>query len=958
MKKIYIQLLLMLCISLNVYGQATEQNIEQRLRSYFSNYKNEQANIGRSQLKSFDIDYNRRKITIYANDTFGYQPFTESSVKSIYAQVKQLLPGPVNYFDLTIYADGKPIEHLIPNLYKKQAITDKIYDKKHYKSTVAWVENISRPIEIKQGLQNKHIALWQSHGRYFAQDRGTWKWQRPRLFGTTEDLLTQVFVVPYIIPMLENAGAVVYTPRERDWQRNEVIVDNDSHNNKGSYLEVSYKKYKWEKSLRAGFAQKRTVYTDQQNPFTEGTARTIRTIKKKEKAFAEWIPNIPEKGKYAVYISYQTLPESVPDAKYIVFHNGGATEFVVNQQMGGGTWVYLGTFEFDKGKNDYGMVILSNESKHKGVVSADAVRFGGGMGNIVRGNSTSGLPRFLEGARYNAQWSGFPYTIYSRSKGTNDYNDDINVRSLATNYLSGGSVFNPKEEGLKVPIELSLGVHTDAGYTGTDEHIGSLGIYTTNYANGLLGSGLSRYASRDFADIVLTNLQKDLSLKIGTQWARRSLWNRNYSETRLPQVPSMILELLAHQNFPDMKLAYHPKFQFTVGRSVYKSILKFLSTAHGEQYTVQPLPITHFAIEKGRKKHTFTLSWKGEKDVLEPTATPEGYIVYTRIGYGGFDNGTYVTGENYTFKAEPGLVYSFKVTAVNKGGESFPSEILSAYQAPKERGTLLIVNAFDKVSAPATIETTGEEGFDLLEDAGIPYMKTPVFCGIQQTFSVEGRGKETADGTGYSDATWEGRIIAGNTFDYPFIHGKAIQAIGGYSFVSASDEAIEENQVSLEKFLAIDLIFGADDKGFSANMQRQLRKYAQQGGNLLLSGAAIGTNMKDYNAQLLFLSEIFKYQATYDQVDKYSSEIYGANTRFSIQRTLNEDIYVPARTTSILPTEGAFSTYLYAGSNKGAGVAYSGPSSVFVVGFPIENITTEAGRVAVVRDAFSIFKLK
>ena len=29
--------------------------------------------------------------------------------------------------------------------------------------------------------------------------------------------------------MLENAGAIVYTPRERDWQRNEVIVDNDTH---------------------------------------------------------------------------------------------------------------------------------------------------------------------------------------------------------------------------------------------------------------------------------------------------------------------------------------------------------------------------------------------------------------------------------------------------------------------------------------------------------------------------------------------------------------------------------------------------------------------------------------------------------------------------------------------------------------------------------------------------------
>ena len=41
------------------------------------------------------------------------------------------------------------------------------------------------------------------------------------------------------------------------------------------------------------------------------------------------------------------------DAKYLVFHKGGVTEFKVNQQIGGGTWVYLGTFEFDKGNNDY-----------------------------------------------------------------------------------------------------------------------------------------------------------------------------------------------------------------------------------------------------------------------------------------------------------------------------------------------------------------------------------------------------------------------------------------------------------------------------------------------------------------------------------------------------------------------------------------------------------------------------
>ena len=33
--------------------------------------------------------------------------------------------------------------------------------------------------------------------------------------------------MPYVIPMLQNAGAIVFTPRERDWQRNEIVIDND-----------------------------------------------------------------------------------------------------------------------------------------------------------------------------------------------------------------------------------------------------------------------------------------------------------------------------------------------------------------------------------------------------------------------------------------------------------------------------------------------------------------------------------------------------------------------------------------------------------------------------------------------------------------------------------------------------------------------------------------------------------
>ena len=69
-----------------------------------------------------------------------------------------------------------------------------------------WVFNASRPYFVTAGLQNRHLSLWASHGRYWDAERG-WKWQRPNLFCTTEDLFTQTIVVPYLIPMLENAGA-------------------------------------------------------------------------------------------------------------------------------------------------------------------------------------------------------------------------------------------------------------------------------------------------------------------------------------------------------------------------------------------------------------------------------------------------------------------------------------------------------------------------------------------------------------------------------------------------------------------------------------------------------------------------------------------------------------------------------------------------------------------------------
>ena len=104
-----------------------------------------------------------------------------------------------------------------------------------------WVDNVSRPYRITKGLQKRHLSLWASHGSYYDIASGKWMFQRPTLFCTNEDLFTQTIVVPYLIPMLERAGAVVFTPRERDWQRNEVIVDNDDHHSLLGYRETGFR---------------------------------------------------------------------------------------------------------------------------------------------------------------------------------------------------------------------------------------------------------------------------------------------------------------------------------------------------------------------------------------------------------------------------------------------------------------------------------------------------------------------------------------------------------------------------------------------------------------------------------------------------------------------------------------------------------------------------------------------
>lgn len=384
--------------------------------------------------------------------------------------------------------------------------------------------------------------------------------------------------------------------------------------------------------------------------------------------------------------------------------------------MGGGTWIYLGTFPLEAGYSDTEPVVtLSNLSKTAGkIITADAVKIGGGMGNIARSDrrsdvyfdpstpeepiiplaeninpadteeesedaevedeeieeeeteeadkviannegdlsekadttnlksiidpvvkkgmppvfKTSGMPRFLEGARYWMQWAGMPEDIYSPYHGTDDYKDDYTARGHWVNYLAGGSRVLPNQDGLNIPIDVVMALHSDAGKRADDSFVGTLGIYYTNGGDSYV-DGTPRANSRTLTDMLMRQITGDIRQVWEPQWTRRSMWDKSYVEARVPEVPTALIEFMSHQNFADMWYGLDPSFRFTVGRSIYKALGRFIAERKDRKFVVQPLPVKDFAIKR-TKAGLYRLSWHPTQDRLEPTAVPNKYFILER----------------------------------------------------------------------------------------------------------------------------------------------------------------------------------------------------------------------------------------------------------------------------------------------------------------------------------------
>jgi N-acetylmuramoyl-L-alanine amidase len=952
---IKISLFLFLFFSFPVQQQAQTlpEETKSSIEKYLTELIRQQTSVRSITIDSVAIE--KKKIKLFVSENLSYGRFDKVMTDTVYSRIKSLFPSEWQRMTVELYSDGYKIEDYIP-LYRKERFTNQV--------NTPVKKNNSIPYKITKGLQNKHIALGPSHGWYYNSSKNRWEWQRARLFQTVEDVFTQSFVLPYLAPMLENAGATVFIPRERDTQTHEIIVDNDENVSQGKseYFETAGDE-QWISGEYAGFAHLKAVYQDGENPFKDGTYRQIQTVKKGKTSACTWLPDIPEKGKYGVYIAYISLENSTKDALYTVYHTGGKTEFSINQTMGGGTWIFLGFFDFDKGVNEQCKIVLSNISKEKEkILTADAVKIGGGIGNIARGEplEPSGRPRYIEGSRYWLQWAGLPDSIYSWTKGEKDYIDDYQSRGLWVNHLIGS----------QVPIDAVLSFHTDAGTTYNDSIIGTLGICMTHYKDEKFDDGKPRILSRDLVSTVMDEMIRDIRLQFDPAWTRRHIWNRSYSEARLPEAPTMLLELLSHQNFADMRYGLDPEFRFTVSRAIYKGFLKFIAYQYQSDYVIAPLPVKSFSAQFADETHV-KLEWQATVDSLEPSAFPTKYVVYTAVDDNGFDNGQIVSQKQAiaVLPVEKDRIYRFRITAVNEGGESFPSETLSVCRKTNEKGVVLVVNGFTRLSAPDSfVAEDSIAGFLDFLDHGVPEAIQTNYIGSQYEFRRQIPWTDNdANGFGASNANYEATIVAGNTFNYPYIHGKSIVA-AGYSFVSASSEAVMNNQVTMNDYPVTDIILGNQRltsigrgafpsrfKTFPDSLQSLITTYCHAGGNIFVSGSYIGSDLWDNGqvkeADKQFAQNTLKYKwrtghaAVTGKVKSVFSPFLQLTGDYQFYNQLNPIMYAVDSPDAIEPADENSHTILrYSENNISAGVAYSGNYKTCVLGFPFETISDETLR--------------
>jgi hypothetical protein len=477
----------------------------------------------------------------------------------------------------------------------------------------------------------------------------------------------------YYVDYLFRAGATVVPMRPVGRQTNEVVVDNDSPgvtftgswSNSGStrYYDEDY-----------GAAVDAVPY------------RFASTTTGPETATATYTPNIPAAGFYPVYTWVLRGTDRTAQL-YEINHTGGQTQVRVDHSMVGSGWVYLGTYHFNAGSSPtLGSVQISNQAAATGdVVIADAIRFGNGLGDstVSGGPSPSGFPREDENSWHWIARSVGVGTSLSTAIGSAT---NVSAPSNFAEYMNGDT--NPFGSSLYV------GFHSNAA-SGTAR--GAVGLIDSDQGTPNQTS-LALYLGRQInQDMFALNGQFEHN------WTNRTThtFTSGFGEIDLgagAEMDATIIEVAFHDNVQDAQLMRDPRARDQIARSVYEGTLEYFDNFGGlaSPVATPSAPINVRAVSNASGQAT--VSWSAG-----PTGVPGGAATGFRIyassdGYG-FDGGTLVSGGGTTSATlsgyDPALPYYFRVAAVNAGGESKFSEVMTMLPSGGAR-QVLIVNGFDR----------------------------------------------------------------------------------------------------------------------------------------------------------------------------------------------------------------------------------------------------------------------
>ncbi len=543
---------------------------------------------------------------------------------------------------------ARPISDFLPSLphVQKMSPSDDIPAPPERK-TIAGQPPIYGQGQPQGALSGKTIFISAGHGWYWTGTR--WATQRGNTCDLVEDLSNAEAVDYFLIRYLWNAGADVWTVRERDMNRDEIIVDNDP--GPPSYQETGI----WYTSSYTGYGGGTYRYT---------WASTTET------ATATWYPTIPRDGYYGVYVWYRHGANRATDVLYRIHHAGGTTEVRLNQEVHGLTWRYLGTYYFTAGTS--GAITLSNQSEEVGqAIIADAVRIGGGMGSIDYGGGTSNRPRYEEACLTWALYQGAPPEVYP---------NDVVCRPLYSEWEK-----EPGEDAVYISWHSNGSVGDCNGTaTGTETY-----IHDTEPTP---GSAKLQY-------FVHNEIITDIRALWDPSWVDRGRRSANLGELReLSTMPGVLIELAFHDTPADAVDLKEPAFRRLSARAVYQGIVKYFADRDGIHVHLLPEPPCYVTARNDGPGRV-TLSWH-EPVSGDPWGDPaQWYKVYTGTEGHGFDNGrTFTTTQATVEGLVPNTLYFFRITALNEGGESFPCLTAAVRTtADGSRPQTLLVDGFDRL---------------------------------------------------------------------------------------------------------------------------------------------------------------------------------------------------------------------------------------------------------------------